>query len=166
MLISASDLPGTGWVQRAERVFRLGKLGVRTPWGERAGKAGHFAAVRSFEQVLTMSWVVSQVFPFVSVEDASSFIKNWSMDNMWKNSKFQGEIVGERELLDPLVPQVDAVRMILQETRTPTQRGYKLYTYAAVGSVVLFVGVSRTDNPVTMEDVLPVITVQAAKLSA
>lgn len=166
MLIGAVDLPGSGWVQRDERVFRLGVLGDRTPWGERAGRAGHFAAMRSFEQVSTKAWTVSEVLPLVSIEDASLALRSLSMKNMWRNPKFGGELVEERELENPSVPQVDEVRIILHEAKSSTQRGYTLHAFATVGSVLLFVGVFRTDTPVTIEDVVPAITVQVAKLSA
>lgn len=165
MLLGESDLPGTGWFMRSERVFRLGKLGKQTPAGQRAGKAGLFAAVRSFEQSSSNTWVISQVFPFVSAEDASLAVPNWSMDNMWGNPKYQGELVEHRELLNMSVPQVDALRIIQHDTKSPTGRGYQYLVLASIGSVAFFIGVSRVDFPVPMEEVIPVVIAQASKLS-
>jgi hypothetical protein len=165
VLIGVSELPGPGWVQRDERVFRLGKLGERTPWGERAGREGNFAATRSFEQALTGSWIVSEVLPLVSVEDASAAVSNWSTDKMWRNSKFHGELVDEQEVAKLSVAQVDAVRIVLQETMTSNQRSYVLNAFGSVGTTAFFVGVSQPDVPLSVDRVSPIIAAQAAKLS-
>lgn len=83
---------------------------------------------------------------------------------MWKNTEFRGELVGEHELADPSVPGVVAVRVFLQETVTPAARGYVLHAVAAIDNVLLFVGVSRPDDPVNLSDIEPVIATQAAKI--
>jgi hypothetical protein len=164
MLISESDLPGSEWALRDERVFRLGMLGEQTDWGVRARRSGNFAATRSFAQDSTHSWILTEVLPFVSAEDAILALRNWSTDNMWKNTKFRGELVEEHELADPSGPGVDAVRIFLQETVTPAARGYVLHAVATIDSVLLFVGVSRPDAPVNLGEIKPVIATQAAKI--
>ena len=167
MLTALSDLPGTGWVQLSEKVFRMGKLGEVTDRGIRSGKAGYFFSTRAFEQPSAGTWLVSQVFPFVSAQDASLALANFSVErNVLLNSKFEGEIVELREVPNVSVNNVDAVRIVVVETKTETKRGYQYVLNGVVGSVVFAMFFTRVDVPVTMEVVDPIAQAQVSKLSS
>ena len=149
-----------------EHVFKLGKLGPPTPWGERAGKAGHFSAMRAFEQASSETWIRFQVLPLVSTEDALSSVANWTTDNAMKNPNSQAELVEERELPNLSIPHADTVRVISQETKTPTVKGFPYIVSAAVGSVALYVFILRGDIPMAIEDIVELVSVQTSKLSS
>ena len=147
-------------------MFKLGKLGPPTPWGERAGKAGHFSAMRAFEQASSETWIRFQVLPFVSSEDALSYVADWTMDIAMKNPNSQAELVEERELPNLSIPHADTVRVISQETKTPTVKGFPYIVSASVGPVVLFVFLLRGNIPMPTEDIVESVSVQTTKLSS
>jgi len=165
LLIIASDLPGDPWFQRDQKVYRCGTLGPQKPWSKRAGKEGKFMAVRSFEQPSTQSWLLTQVIPLLSQDDATLAVSAWTLEDSWANSNFHGSILNEREILDETVPGVDGARIFEQETQTPAGHGFNRLAMAFVGPIVMFAGVSRADRPWTANEFDSVVTAQVAKLS-
>ena len=145
-LIDASELPGTGWVQRSQNAWRTGTLGKSGPAGKRAHDEGLFTAVRSFEQTTTGSWLVDQVTKFVSPEDALLAVREFSVSTMWANPRFTGAHLDEQETPGFEVSGADSVRAFEWRTEGPDGIAFMRLICSAVGPAWILVNSYRTDR--------------------
>jgi hypothetical protein len=164
LLIAGSDLPGSAWIQRSERAFRIGKLGPAKPWSVRARDAGLFTAFRAFKQDSSKTWVMSQVIPLVSIQDAILAVEDWTTKDALK---FQGlKEAEDTEIPDVSIRGADLTRCISRVVQAPGGPRFALVVLVAVKSVMILQTVSIAGNPITFEDVVPFASAQVTKVSA
>jgi hypothetical protein len=162
-LLDAEDLPGSGWLQRSQKAWRVGALGEKSPRGQRAHELGLFMAVRSFEQTDTGSWFVDQVAQLASTQDAAQSVAIFSIDTMWANPRFRGTHLDEQEANGPSVAGVDSLRAFQWRTEGPDGAGFVRLIEAAVGSVwILLIGF-RSDRFWKWDEFVPILDQHASR---
>ncbi len=166
LLLSLTELPGAGWIQLGDQVMRMGVL-IKPPpyeWIARAGKAGHFSAVRMFEQSSTQSALMVQVLPLASHEDALLAMSDLDTQSVIENPNFHGSILEERELPRPNFPGIESARSFVTSWGENGQVAFTSSVHLQVGFVVVALRFKRDGNPWTDDEMLEILKIQFSKL--
>jgi hypothetical protein len=162
-LIEANDIPGGGWVRKAQRSWRTGTVGTPSEEATRAAAVGSITAWKAFEQRSESRWAWLEVIPFVSSQDAASALPHL-MDKSIANPSVR--IEHESPVDDVALPPELAARAYEQQTDGPAGPGNVKYMFAQVGKYALIVNCSASvKNAWQWSEVATIGTLQRAKLA-
>jgi hypothetical protein len=166
LLLSLGELPGAGWLERVDKLMRMGVLLKPPPfeWIARAGKAGHFSAVRVFEQSSSHSELMVQVLPLVSHEDAALAMSDLNTQTVFENPNFHGSVLEDHELPRPIFPDVETARSFFTSWDEDGQVDITSSVHLQVGTVVLVTRFVRRGHAWTEDEMLAILEIQISKL--
>lgn len=146
MLPYWSDLTGDGWNQMDEQTWRTGRMGRASEWGARAREMQSVTAVRSFEQRGASRWLVTEVIPLVSAEDAALALADVP-NRFLANPRSKVTIVKEGAVSGIAGPGDSASWAYEQETTSSMGPGIARYLSGTAGPVLyLVVGSGLADT--------------------
>jgi hypothetical protein len=162
MLLTTSDLPGTGWSQIGQSGWRSGTGSVRGPVSRRAHKSGTFTALRRFRDEESRGLFI-QVMPMPTSEDAESQVRQGRFALMSNRGVVRLE---EQEVLGVDVPGV--VSSVLWEhlNTRGNVRGYQRFIYERVDNIAILISGSASGDGWAWNDLVPIATAQAMKVQA
>jgi hypothetical protein len=160
MLVTVTDLPGSGWKKVAESGWRNGITSLR-PVSRRAYGAGGFVALRRFSQQDPRRNLLVEVLPMANSEDAEYQVRNGRSTLLRNPADF---CVEEREiegvevqgLVDPLIWEDVYDRR--------GQRGHHYNVYGRIENIAFLVQGSFLGDGWLWSDFLPVAVSQARKI--
>jgi hypothetical protein len=138
MLPQCSDLTGDGWNQMDEQTWRTGRMGRASDWGARAREIQSVTAVRSFEQRGASRWLVTEVIPLVSADDAALALADIP-NRFLVNPRRKVTVVKEGAVSGIAGPGDSSIWAYEQETTGSMGSGIARYLSGTAGSVLYLV---------------------------
>ena len=172
MLLRANELPGIGWRGLRQVSWRIGAWGYQpAETGRRAHRAGHFVAVRSFEQESSSRRLVAQIAPYVSASDAEEAVVGLR-SRLYPHPNAKVVVTAERE-----VEGIEVVGVNKPWTFEHMQEGKDLpgnqrfvgpsasrYVAGNIENVMVFLQCSGLGEGWSWSDVASVTSLQASKI--
>jgi hypothetical protein len=138
MLPECSDLTGDGWSLMDQQTWRTGRMGRASDWGARAREMQSVTAVRSFEQQGASCWLVTEVIPLVSAEDAALALADIP-NRFLVNPRRKVTVVKEGEVSGIAGPGHSSICAYEQETTSSMGSGMARYLSGTAGPVLYLV---------------------------
>lgn len=151
-LLSESDIPTGVWNIKDTRTWRMGSFGDASAQAIAAGNNGLHSAWRSFKEKDDENWIWCQVFPFLSVEDASSAyppLRSRLVPN--RGFSKQQELISERESTDYIELDGEVCWGIEWHTQSTTEEAWNVVIGRRVSSCIVMVSVSARNAEPTRE---------------
>jgi hypothetical protein len=165
LLLSAKELPGTGWIEQVNIVVRMGVL--KRPsydWSARAGNAGHFYAYRLHRQEPTRSQISLQAFPLLSEEDALLGLSELDSSTFLDNPDFHGSILADREVPPIGTYEIASSRAFLTSYEADGRVGHMRSVHFVDGPVLLAARFLSEVEPWSDQEMLNILDLQRTKL--
>jgi hypothetical protein len=164
MLITVSDLPGSGWRELGAGAWRAG-VGESGEAAHRARKTGEFTAKRTFRNDESEFGVMVQILPLANSADAELQVRRPPLESegvRWKGvTTIESQVVKDLE-----VPGADHFIAWENLNERDGRRGYSRKIKAQVGRLVSYVQCSKMGDGCEWSTAVEVATAQVAKLQA
>jgi hypothetical protein len=162
LLLTTADLPGAGWRQLDQRLWRTGKSGG-TEWERIARESKSVAGWRSFEQREAQRWIWAQATSLPSPEVAAAAFSD-APNRMLANLGAEVAVVRSVESAPPEIPGSTAVWAMEHETAGPRGASQAFYLAWTVENVLSAAAWSALRDGWTWTGIAQLASVQAKRI--
>ena len=163
MLLTATELPGSGWRTLGEVATRMGMHNTLGDISRRCRESGEYMALRRFRQDDPPRGLFLQVGPYPSQADAAQAISILGTSD--SGMRWEGvNRLAERTGTGIDVPNVPDVRTWEYHTQRDELRGYQRFVQGRVENVVFVVSGSASEPGWAWDDLVTIGSAQARRI--
>lgn len=163
MLLSRDELPWTGWEDKGTKSWRTGTGDVTSKSLKRAHEMGSFSAARSFGHADSSGWLVIEVRPYATSDEADTEVPNLQA-RLLPIPKSQNSVTEERVIEDQVIAGVNRTYMFEQMVEGELGSGMMMYVVGSVDQILFTVIRSGRSGTWEWGDMTTIATLESRKI--